>query len=157
MRRILAVLLVAAGCRTAVAATDQATVERVVDGDTVDVRIGDRRERVRLLGIDTPEIHVERGPPDCFGPEASSFTKALLPTGTPVRLERDVVGRDDYGRLLVYVYLAADGRMVNEAIVAGGFATPLSIAPNDAYASRFVDAATTAEAAGLGLWGACGG
>jgi len=157
MRRILAVLLVAAGCRTAVAATDQATVERVVDGDTVDVRIGDRRERVRLLGIDTPEIHVERGPPDCFGPEASSFTKALLPTGTPVRLERDVVGRDDYGRLLAYVYLGGDGSLVNEAIVRQGYARPLTIAPNGVFAARFVAAAVAAEADDLGLWGACGG
>ena len=74
-----------------------------------------------------------------------------------MRLERDVVGRDDYGRLLAYVYLAADGRMVNELIVAAGFAQPLTIPPNSTFAARFVAAARDAEAAGLGLWGACGG
>src|SRR5215207_4425687 len=138
MRRLLAVLLVFAGCRPTAAATDQATVEHVVDGDTIDVRIGDRLERVRLLGIDTPEVYVDRGPPDCFGPEASAFTKTLLPGGTAVRLERDVVGRDDYGRLLAYVYLAADGSLVNETIVRQGFARPLTIAPNGVFAGRLV-------------------
>ena len=51
-----------------------------------------------------------------------------------MRLERDVVGRDDYGRLLAYVYIAADGRFVNLALVEQGFATPLSIVPNTTYA-----------------------
>jgi len=88
------------------------TVDHVVDGDTVDVVLGDRHERVRLIGIDTPEVYVTDGPPECYGPEASAYTKQLLPEGTAVRLERDVVGRDDYGRLLAYVYLASDGRMV---------------------------------------------
>jgi micrococcal nuclease len=59
--------------------------------------------------------------------------------------------------LLAYVYLVADGRMVNELLVDGGYARPLTIPPNAAFASRFVAAATAAEAAGLGLWGACGG
>jgi micrococcal nuclease len=158
MPRVLVVLLlVAAGCRTAAAATDRAVVEHVVDGDTIDVRIGDRLERVRLLGIDTPEVYVDNGPPDCFGPEASAFTKALLPAGTAVRLERDVVGRDDYGRLLAYVYLDADGSLVNETIIGQGFARPLTIAPNGVFAARFVAAAVAAEAGELGLWGACGG
>jgi micrococcal nuclease len=135
----------------------QGVVDHVVDGDTVEVVLGRRHERVRLIGIDTPEVFVERGPPECYGPEASAFTKQLLPPGTAVRLERDVVGRDDYGRLLAYVYLAADGRMVNELIIADGFAQPLTIPPNSTFAGRFVAAARAAEAAGLGLWGACGG
>lgn len=149
----------ACGCDAAPTARDgHAVVVEVVDGDTVVVDVAGRQEHARLLGIDTPEVYVDAGErPECYGPEASAFTKELLPAGTPVRLERDVVGRDDYGRLLVYVYRAADGQMVNEAIVAGGFATPLSIAPNGAHAARFVAAARAAEAAGLGLWGACGG
>ena len=149
-------LLVAVGCRPDAPPSD-GVVEHVVDGDTVDVVLGDRHERVRLIGIDTPEVYVRDGPPECYGPEASAYTKQLLPEGTPVRLERDVVGRDDYGRLLAYVYLAADGRMVNELIVATGFAQPLTIPPNSTFASRFVAAARDAEAAGLGLWSACGG
>jgi micrococcal nuclease len=146
------------GCSHA-AATLAATarVDHVVDGDTVEVAVGGHRERVRLIGVDTPEVFVERGPPECYGPEASAFTKHLLPSGTAVRLERDVVGRDDYGRLLAYVYLVADGRMINEELIDGGYARPLTIAPNAAFAARFVAGATAAEAAGLGLWGACRG
>jgi micrococcal nuclease len=134
-----------------------AVVERVVDGDTIDVRISGRDERVRLLGIDTPETRVEDGPPECFGPEASAYTATLLPRGTRVRLERDVVGRDDYGRLLAYVYRAVDGLLVNEELVRDGYAHVLRIAPNGLYHDRFVAAATAAERAGLGLWAACGG
>ena len=85
---------------------------------------------MRLLGIDTPEIHVEDGPPECFGPEAAAFTASLLPAGTEVRLERDVVGRDHYGRLLAHVYRRADGLFVNEAILRKGYAQPLTIEPN---------------------------
>ena len=157
MRGLFLAVVLAVGCRpAAVAAT--ATVVEVVDGDTVVLDVGGREEPVRLIGIDTPEVFVDEGEqPECYGPEASAFTKGLLPPGTAVRLERDVVGRDDYDRLLAYVYLVADGRMVNEAIIAGGFATPLSIVPNTAYAARFVAAASAAEAAGLGLWGVCGG
>jgi micrococcal nuclease len=77
-----------------------ATVEWVVDGDTIDVTVDGREERVRLIGIDTPEIPHDDDvrpaqPGECFGTEAQEFTAALLPVGTPVRLERDVVGRDD--------------------------------------------------------------
>ncbi len=128
-----------------------------MDGDTIDVVVGGREERVRLIGIDTPEVHVEDGPPECHGPEASAFTAALLPPGTEVRLERDVVGRDDYGRLLAYVWRAADDVFANVEIVRQGFARPLTIRPNDTFAATFVAAATAAESDGLGLWGACGG
>jgi micrococcal nuclease len=152
----LLLLVAVAGCRSEHPPSD-GVVEHVVDGDTVDVALGDRHERVRLIGIDTPEVYVADGPPECYGPEASAYTKQLLPEGTAVRLERDVVGRDDYGRLLAYVYLVSDGTMVNELIIAGGFAQPLTIPPNSTFASRFVAAARIAEAAGLGLWGACGG
>jgi micrococcal nuclease len=149
------------GCGpAAVPADGTGVVVEVIDGDTIVVEIGGREEPVRLLGIDTPEVHVEGGDPECFGPEASAFTAGLLPAGTPVRLERDVVGRDDYGRLLAYVYVA-DGsggeQLVNEALVAGGFATPLTIAPNGAFAPRFAAAARAAEAAGRGLWSSCAG
>ena len=112
---------------------------------------------MRLIGIDTPETYVTDGPAECYGPEASAFTTRLLPVGTAVRLERDVVGRDDYGRLLAYVYRVEEAAMVNETIAQQGYAQPLTIPPNEAFADRFVAAAIDAEAAGLGLWGACGG
>jgi micrococcal nuclease len=131
----------------------------VVDGDTIDVEIGGRSERVRLIGIDTPETKKPDSPIECYGPEASEFTTNLLPAGTEVLIERDVVGRDDYGRLLGYVHLVeADGRatvFVNLEIVEQGFATPLTIEPNSTFARDIAEAARRAERAGLGMWTAC--
>ena len=135
---------------------DVGVVEFVVDGDTIDIDIDGTAERVRLIGIDTPETHTDTGVPECFGPEAFANTRSLLPVGTQVRLVRDVVGRDDYDRLLAYVFRREDDLFVNEAIIAAGYARPLSIAPNTAHGDRFVAAATAAEAGDLGLWGACG-
>ena len=133
------------------------TVERVIDGDTVDIDFDGDSERVRLIGIDTPETKKPNTPVECFGPEASANTHALLPDGTRVRVVRDAEARDDYGRLLGYVYRSSDGLFVNLDIVAAGFARPLTISPNDSFADRFVQAATDAEAADKGLWGNCTG
>jgi micrococcal nuclease len=132
-----------------------ATVVEVVDGDTVDVEIGGRSERVRLIGINTPETKRPDTPIECYGPEASAFTASLLPAGTTVRIERDVVGRDDYGRLLGYVHLVDGDVFVNLAIVERGFARPLTIEPNSTHAAEFADAARRAERSDLGLWAAC--
>ena len=99
-----------------------ATMIEVVDGDTIDVSVGGHRERVRLIGIDTPETNKPNTPVQCYGPEASTFTKSLLPNDVPLHLERDVVARDDYGRMLAYVYLAGDGEFVNLTIIRNGFA-----------------------------------
>jgi micrococcal nuclease len=136
---------------------DVGVVEWVIDGDTIDIDIAGREERVRLIGIDTPELHTETGEPECMAREAREFTASLVPSGTEVRLERDVVGRDDYGRLLAYLYRRDDDVLINELIVAGGYARPLTIAPNDAHRDRFVAAAHAAEAADIGLWSACAG
>jgi micrococcal nuclease len=143
------------GATGASAVEPNAVVERTVDGDTIDVDIDGRRERVRLIGIDTPETKRPDSPVECFGPEASEFTASLLPPGTPVRLERDVVGRDDYGRLLAYVYRADDGLFVNREIVRRGYARPLTYPPNVAHAEGFVEAARAADAADEGLWAGC--
>lgn len=155
-------LVAAAGCAGggATVTDGSATVTHVVDGDTIDVRIGGRNERIRLIGIDTPETKKPNTPIQCYGPEASAFTAALLPVGTAVRIERDVVGRDDYGRLLGYVYLAdgatnADSTFVNMEIIRQGYARTLSIAPNTIHARDFAAAANTANTEDLGLWSAC--
>ena len=133
----------------------RATVVGVVDGDTIDVRVGGRDERVRLIGIDTPETKRPDTPVECFGPEATAFTTSLLPDGTAVTLTRDVEARDDYGRLLAYVHRVRDGLFVNEALVRGGYAQPFTYPPNVTYADRFVEAARDAEARRAGLWSAC--
>jgi len=134
-----------------------AEIRWVIDGDTVDVLINGTSERVRLLGIDTPETKKPNEPIECFGPQASEYTTALLPPGTAVYLERDIVGRDDYGRLLAYVYRATDGLFVNLDLVRGGYALPLPFRPNDAHAADFAAAARDAQAARVGWWGACAG
>ena len=138
-----------------------AVVDRIVDGDTIDVLIDGDVERVRLIGIDTPEVAREAfadrpaQETECFGDEASAFTASLLAEGDAVRLERDVVPRDDFGRLLAYVYRASDGVLVNYEIVRQGYAQPLTIPPNVAYADLMVEAARGAEADDAGLWSAC--
>jgi micrococcal nuclease len=134
-----------------------ATMVSVVDGDTIDVAIAGHRERVRLIGIDTPETKKPNTPIQCYGPEATKFTKSLLPADVPLHLERDVVARDDFGRMLAYVYLAGDGTFVNLAIIRQGYARVLTIRPNSAHADEFVDAARSAEARNIGLWAACTG
>ena len=136
--------------------TANATVARVVDGDTIDVTVNGTEERVRLIGIDTPETVKPNTPVQCYGPEASEHTKELLPPGTPVYLERDLVARDDYGRLLSYVF-RTDGVFVNRDLIDNGYAVPLEIKPNLAYHVYFEQGADAAKAAGLGLWSHCPG
>jgi len=156
-RRASLVLLVLAACSRAPAAapTDQGVVVAVIDGDTVEVAIGSRTERVRLLGIDTPESVDPNRPVECHGPEASALTGSLLPEGTAVRLERDQEARDRFGRLLAYLFRVDDGLFVNEAILAAGEAEVLTIEPNRAYAARLGAAAAAARASGAGLWAGC--
>lgn len=133
------------------------TVINVIDGDTIDVRVGYKRQRVRLLGIDTPETKDPRKPVQCFGREASEHTAQLLPRGTIVRLEYDLEERDVYDRLLAYVWRTSDGLFVNLDLVAQGYANILSIAPNTAHADELRAAMTEAKTAPRGLWATCGG
>ncbi len=130
-------------------------VTEVIDGDTVVVRLEAGEERVRLIGVDTPETVDPDRPSQCFGPEASARTLALLPPGTHVRLVRDREGRDQYGRLLAYVFREPDGVLVNQVLLEEGLGRLLTIAPNDAYQGQLTAAAARAEAAGRGLWSAC--
>jgi endonuclease YncB( thermonuclease family) len=158
MGAFAAVLLASACGSTApprTALVPNATVVRVVDGDTVRARVDGREETIRLIGIDTPETVKPNTPVQCFGEEASRQTKSLLPARTAVRLERDAEARDDYGRLLAYVYRAGDGLFVNLSLAREGYAVPLTIPPNVAHAREFVAAAADARRDGRGLWAAC--
>ena len=137
--------------------TARLTVERVVDGDTIDVVVGGREERVRLIGIDTPEVTSRAGRRSASGPRRRRSRRRCCRRARRSASSATSSGRDDYGRLLAYVCRAADDMFVNVEIVRQGFARPLTIRPNDTFAAAFVAAATAAEAAGLGLWGACGG
>lgn len=138
------------------AAAGEATVVRVVDGDTVVVDLGGREESVRLVGIDTPESVARDRPDECYGVEAADRLRALLPAGTAVRLRRDVEPRDVYGRLLAYVERRTDGMFVNLAQVAEGYAEADHHPPNSAHRREFAEAERAARQAGRGLWSACG-
>ena len=131
------------------------TILKVVDGDTVDIDVDGRTERVRLIGVNTPETKHPTKPIECFGPEASAYLKQLLPRGTAVRIERDVEARDRYGRLLLYLYLGSNDLFINLDLVSRGYGTPMSIEPNTFHRNDFVRAAAQAEAANVGLWKAC--
>ena len=133
----------------------RAVVTHVVDGDTVDLDISGSTERARLLGIDTPETVKPDAPVDCFGPEASARTKALLPSGTAVVIQRDREARDRYGRLLVYVWRQRDRLFINDALVRDGFARTLSIEPNTAHRADLAAAMAAARARSTGLWATC--
>jgi micrococcal nuclease len=128
----------------------EARVTRHTDGDTLWLSgIG----KVRLIGVDTPEVH---GRVECFGRAASAFVRRLLPLGARVRYSLGVEPRDRYGRALAYLY-TDDGRFVNLLLVRRGYAQPLTVPPNDHFAARFGRAARGARARGAGLWarGAC--
>jgi micrococcal nuclease len=133
---------------------DLATIVSVVDGDTIVLSVQNQTETVRLLGIDTPEtVHPTR-PIECFGPEASAFTKATLEKGSVVKLVRDVEPRDRYQRLLVYLFLA-DGTLFNQLLIDRGLARTLSIEPNTAFASQFANHESSARNRRVGLWLYC--
>jgi micrococcal nuclease len=129
-----------------------AEVVRVVDGDTIEARIGGVVEDVRLIGVDTPETVKPGTPVQCFGLTASHFTKRQL-EGRRVRLVFGVERRDVYGRLLAYAYLG--DRFFNPILVRHGLARSLTIPPNDRFAGRFRRLELGAARAGRGLWGAC--
>ena len=129
-----------------------ALVTRVVDGDTVEVRLDGKTEDVRYIGVDTPETVKPGAPVDCFGPQASAFNHRLVERRR-VRLVFGVEPHDQYGRLLAYVYLG--DRFVNAELVRRGLAETLTIPPNDRFAARFKRLEIAAARAGRGLWGAC--
>jgi micrococcal nuclease len=129
-------------------------VVRVVDGDTIHVRVGGREETVRYIGVDTPESVKPGAPVECFAKKASAFNHRLV-GGEKVRLVPDAEARDRYGRLLAYVYRVRDKRFVNASLIRRGYAVPLTIPPNVAHAEQFRDLAAAARRAGRGLWSSC--
>jgi micrococcal nuclease len=135
-------------------------VTRVIDGDTILIETG---EKVRLIGIDTPEMHEssklyrdsQRTGRDirtirAMGRRAFMFTENLV-NGKRVRLEFDVEKYDKYGRLLAYVFLK-DGTFVNAEIVKQGYASLMTIPPNVKYADLFLRLYQNARESRLGLW-----
>ena len=124
-------------------------VVRVIDGDTIEIEGG---ERVRYIGIDTPETVDPRKPVQCFGVEASRKNKELV-EGKEIRLEKDITDRDKYGRLLRYVWVG--DTLINLELVKQGFASSYSYPPDIKYQDDFVEAEREARDAKRGLWDAC--
>jgi micrococcal nuclease len=127
---------------------EKTTVQRVVDGDTFVTAGG---ERVRMIGIDTPETVHPSGIVEAYGVEASDYTKALIEKET-VYMEKDVSDRDQYDRLLRYVYLE-DGTFVNLHLVEEGYATVVTYPPDTRYTERLLAAEQEARDGEKGLWG----
>jgi micrococcal nuclease len=130
-------------------------VTEVHDGDTVSIKVKSfagfplKIERVRLIGIDAPELKQ-----DPWGRNAKKHLKKLLSESDwVVNVEFDVDQRDKYGRLLGYLWNRRSGTLINEKMIEDGYAVLYTFPPNVHYADRLIDAQKRAHARGLGIWG----
>jgi len=129
-------------------------VTHITDGDTIEVDMSGTTEKIRMIGVDTPETKKPDSPVQCFGPEASDFTKRTL-TGKSVRLEADPTNdnRDRYGRLLRYVYLQ-DGSLFQEQLIAQGYSFAYTVFQFQ-KAEAFTKLQYQSQQAKVGLWANC--
>ena len=129
-------------------------VTEVVDGDTIHVDMNGKNETVRFIGVDTPETKKPNSPVQCYGPEASAYTKQTL-TGKSVRLEADPLddNRDRYGRLLRYIYLQ-DGSLLEESLIAQGYGFAYVSFPFGKK-DELAKLQEQARGAKIGLWARC--
>ena len=123
-------------------------VLRVVDGDTIEIEGG---QKIRYIGVDTPETVDPRRSPQCFGKEASNYNKELV-ENKEVYLEKDVSETDKYGRLLRYIYLESESVSINEQLVKEGYAVSSSYPPDIKYQDKFKAAEEEARNNKRGLW-----
>ncbi len=135
---------------------EQAKVVRVIDGDTIELETG---EKVRYIGVDTPETKHPNKPVQCFGREAAQKNKELV-EGKEILLEKDISETDRYGRLLRYIYLpnpeATDEAIfVNEFLIEQGFAQVITYPPDVKYHPLLLQAQKQAQSEEKGLWGTC--
>ena len=142
---LLLALAVPAAAQTAL----EGIVTRIVDGDTIHVDVGGRVEKVRYIGVNTPEIHHPHKGEEPGGREAAAVNRALV-SGRHVRLELDLQSRDRHGRLLAYVWVA--GTMVNAELVRRGFAQVMTVPPNVRHQALFLKLQREALEARRGLW-----
>ncbi|MBX7152326.1 thermonuclease family protein [bacterium] len=144
--------------------SSQTQIIKIIDGDTFVIRYEGKEEKIRLIGIDTPESKANikagkdasRSGKDvetivAQGQSAKRFVETLIEPGSSVRVELDVQHRDKYGRLLGYLYLD-DGKMLNEEIIKAGYASPMTYPPNVRYEKRFRTAYQWARDNKKGLW-----
>ena len=147
---LLLVLVLAAPAWAVQGRAIEGVVVRVVDGDTIHVRVGERLEKVRYIGVNTPEVRHPQLGEQPGGREAWDVNRRLV-SGRRVRLELDVQPRDRYGRLLAYVWVGET--MVNAELVGRGYAQVMTVPPNVRYQDLFLRLQRDARQAGRGLWG----
>jgi micrococcal nuclease len=156
-------LLPAASCRLAWGGTPAAagvtrptvhavTVTGVIDGDTIRVRLDGRDQRIRLIGVNTPEVDWYGGSAECYGSEAALYTRHRL-LGRSIRLEFDARRLDPYGRVLAYIYIGRE--LFNLTLVRNGYAEADSVPPDTRLASVFSRDERAARSQGTGLWSVC--
>lgn len=140
---------VAGATTTIVASGEEVVVKRVIDGDTIELASG---QKVRYIGMDTPELVHPKKPVECFAQQAKAENQALV-EGKTVRLEKDVSETDKYGRILRYVYV--DNTFVNDHLVRMGFAHVSTYPPDVRYANQFIAAQKEARDNNRGVWAGC--
>lgn len=138
---------------------EEVTVVKVVDGDTLEIN-GGCADKVRLLYLDTPETVKPNTPVQCYGPEASNYSKSRLKTGAKVYLKSDKESSDQYGRSLRILFFEADEvdnfqKSYNYELVAKGYGIAKFYNPNKKYQPEVLQAQETAKNAKLGLWQKC--
>ncbi|MBE0448226.1 MAG: thermonuclease family protein [Actinobacteria bacterium] len=141
--------------------TIEALVVRVVDGDTIQITLNGKKEKVRLIGVDTPETKHPSKPVEAYGKQAEEYTRSKL-SGRTVFLELDVQERDKYGRVLAYVWLTQPSKisdseirakMFNAHLLLDGYAQLATYPPNVKYVDHFTKYQVEARNADRGLWG----
>ena len=158
---VVAAALTLAGCTRGTAslkrdaatetnAGTQATVIRVIDGDTFEAAVNNEQKTVRLLNVDTPETKDPNAPVECMGPEATKALEQLLPVGSRVELELDTEPLDKFGRTLAGVF-DSHGKLVNAEIARLGLGVPVLFEPNRKFHPPVVAAFEEARTNGLGL------
>ncbi len=131
-------------------------VARVIDGDTIEL---ENKQKVRYIGIDTPELHDPRKPIQCFAQEAYERNKQLV-EGKMVKLQKDISETDKYRRLLRYVFLydppsTSEAVFINKYLVTEGYAHAATFPPDVKYANVFVEEQRSASLNKKGLWNQC--
>jgi len=143
---IIIIAIVLSGCYESDYSNYNFKVVYIYDGDTVKLSNG---EKVRYIGIDTPEMNYNNPPAEYFAQEAKEYNAKLV-LGKKVKLEFDVVKRDKYGRLLAYVYI--DGKHISQDMIERGFAKVLMIPPNLKFADYFLTLQNLAKEEKRGIW-----
>ncbi len=149
LSKVIAEKVASSSAQSALENIEPQKVSRVIDGDTIELENG---QKVRYIGINTPETVDPRKSVECFGKEASLKNKELV-EGKNVRLEKDISERDKYSRLLRYVYV--DDIFVNDYLVRQGFAYASTFPPDVKYQDQFQKAQLEAQQQNRGIWSNC--